>query len=31
VFSVVHTEYFDRLHRDQFHFDLPRYRIDRTR
>jgi hypothetical protein len=31
VFSVVLTEYFDRLHRDHFHFDLARYRIDGTR
>jgi hypothetical protein len=31
VFSVVLTEYFDRLHRDHFHLDLARYRIDGTR
>jgi hypothetical protein len=31
VFSVVLTEYFDPLHRDHFHFDLARYRIDGTR
>lgn len=31
VFSVVLTEYFDRLHRDHFHFDLARYRLDGTR
>lgn len=31
VFSVVLTEYFDRLHRDHFHFDLARYRMDGTR
>jgi len=31
VFSVVITEFFDRLHRDHFHFDQARYRIDGTR
>jgi hypothetical protein len=31
VFSVVLTEYFDRLHRDHFHLDLARYRVDGTR
>lgn len=31
VFSVVLTEFFDRLHRDHFHFDQARYRIDGTR
>jgi hypothetical protein len=31
IFSVVLTEYFDRLHRDHFHLDLARYRIDGTR
>jgi hypothetical protein len=31
VFSVVLTEFFDRLHRDHFHLDLARYRIDGTR
>jgi hypothetical protein len=31
VFSVVLTPYFDRLHRDHFHLDLARYRVDGTR
>lgn len=31
VFSVVLTEYFDKLHRDHFHMDLARYRVDGTR
>jgi len=31
IFSVVLTEYFDRLHRDHFHLDLARYRVDGTR
>lgn len=31
AFSVVLTEYFDRLHRDHFHLDLARYRVDGTR
>jgi hypothetical protein len=31
VFSVVLTPYFDSLHRDHFHFDLARYRLDGTR
>jgi hypothetical protein len=31
TFSVVLTRYFDELHRDHFHFDLARYRIDGTR
>jgi hypothetical protein len=31
VFSVVLTEYFDRLHHDHFHLDMARYRIDGTR
>lgn len=31
VFSVVLTEYFDRLHRDHFHVDMARYRVDGTR
>lgn len=31
VFSVVLTEYFDRLHHDHFHLDLARYRVDGTR
>jgi hypothetical protein len=31
VFSVVLTEYFDKLHRDHFHVDLARYRVDGTR
>ena len=31
VFSVVLTEYFDRLHRDHFHLDMARYRVDGTR
>jgi hypothetical protein len=31
IFSVVLTRYFDELHRDHFHFDLARYRVDGTR
>lgn len=31
VFSVVLTEFFDRLHRDHFHLDMARYRVDGTR
>ena len=31
VFSVVLTPYFDALHRDHFHFDQARYRLDGTR
>lgn len=31
VFSVVCTPFFDSLHRDHFHFDLARYRVDGTR
>ncbi len=31
VFSVVLTPYFDALHRDHFHLDLARYRMDGTR
>lgn len=31
VFSVVLTRYFDELHRDHFHLDLARYRVDGTR
>lgn len=31
VFSVVLTEYFDKLHRDHFHLDLARYRVNGTR
>jgi hypothetical protein len=31
VFSVVLTPFFDRLHRDHFHLDLARYRVDGTR
>ncbi len=31
VFSVVLTPYFDALHRDHFHLDLARYRLDGTR
>jgi hypothetical protein len=31
VFSVVLTVRFDRLHRDHFHLDLARYRVDGTR
>jgi hypothetical protein len=31
VFSVVLTPYFDPLHRDHFHVDLARYRVDGTR
>jgi hypothetical protein len=31
VFSVVLTPYFDRLHRDHFHLDMARYRVDGTR
>jgi hypothetical protein len=31
VFSVVLTPHFDALHRDHFHLDLARYRLDGTR
>lgn len=31
AFSVVLTPFFDSLHRDHFHLDLARYRIDGTR
>jgi hypothetical protein len=31
VFSVVVTEFFDKLHRNHFHFDMARYRVDGTR
>ena len=31
VFSVVLTRYYDELHRDHFHLDLARYRVDGTR
>jgi hypothetical protein len=31
VFSVVLTPFWDRLHRDHFHLDLARYRVDGTR
>ncbi len=31
TFSVVLTRYFDELHRDHFHLDLARYRVDGTR
>jgi hypothetical protein len=31
VFSVVLTRFFDELHRDHFHLDMARYRIDGTR
>jgi hypothetical protein len=31
VFSVVITPFFDALHRDHFHFDQARYRIDGSR
>jgi len=31
VFSVVLTPFFDALHRDHFHLDLARYRLDGTR
>jgi hypothetical protein len=31
VFSVVVTEYFDRLHHNHFHLDMARYRVDGTR
>ena len=31
IFSVVLTERFDPLHRDHFHLDLARYRVDGTR
>lgn len=31
IFSVVLTERFDALHRDHFHLDLARYRVDGTR
>jgi hypothetical protein len=30
VFSVVLTPYFDALHRDHFHLDMARYRVDGT-
>lgn len=31
LFSVVLTEHFDALHKDHFHLDLARYRVDGTR
>lgn len=31
VFSVVLTRYYDELHKDHFHLDLARYRVDGTR
>ncbi|HEX6275403.1 MAG TPA: extensin family protein [Polyangiaceae bacterium] len=31
VFSVVVTEFFDKLHRNHFHLDMARYRVDGTR
>jgi hypothetical protein len=31
VFSVVVTEFFDKLHRNHFHVDMARYRVDGTR
>jgi hypothetical protein len=31
VFSVVVTEYFDKLHHNHFHLDMARYRVDGTR
>ncbi|HMJ12011.1 MAG TPA: extensin family protein [Polyangiaceae bacterium] len=31
VFSVVLTPYWDALHRDHFHLDMARYRVDGTR
>lgn len=31
VFSVVVTEYFDRLHKNHIHVDLARYRVDGSR
>jgi hypothetical protein len=31
VFSVVLTPYFDALHRDHFHLDMARYRVDGSR
>jgi hypothetical protein len=31
AFSVVLTPYWDALHRDHFHFDMARYRVDGTR
>ncbi|HEX4335783.1 MAG TPA: extensin family protein [Polyangiaceae bacterium] len=31
AFSVVLTRYFDELHRDHFHLDMARYRVDGTR
>lgn len=31
IFSVVLTEFFDTLHRDHFHVDMARYRVDGTR
>jgi hypothetical protein len=31
IFSVVLTPFFDALHRDHFHLDMARYRVDGTR
>jgi hypothetical protein len=31
VFSVVVTEFFDKLHHNHFHLDMARYRVDGTR
>ncbi|HVR20522.1 MAG TPA: extensin family protein [Polyangiaceae bacterium] len=31
VFSVVVTEFFDKLHKNHFHVDMARYRVDGTR
>jgi hypothetical protein len=31
LFSTVLTPYWDNLHRDHFHLDLARYRVDGTR
>jgi hypothetical protein len=31
LFSVVLTPFWDKLHRDHFHFDLARYRVDGSR
>jgi hypothetical protein len=31
LFSTVLTPYWDALHRDHFHLDLARYRVDGTR
>jgi hypothetical protein len=31
MFSVVLTPFWDKLHRDHFHLDLARYRVDGTR